>query len=738
MKSNKLFSAVMATAVFFGSAILPFDKAQYPMAFQTVSAAEKDPDTVNLHIGDVNGDGSIDSSDAADILREYAASLTGQDSVLTDSQKKLADLNSDSSIDSSDASLILMYYSYTATGGELSIEDYLNYLNTPPPVTTTTASAKTTSQTTSTTTSTRVTRTTARISSQNTASKTTAKTTAKPTAQTSTIPTKTSTTTVTKAPTTTATKPPTTTAAKPTATTTEPPVTTNAAEPVRVTSIGVTRSELSINVGEGALAAYVTMFPLNAENKDEIWTSSDESVAIVNSEGWVSGIGEGECTITVKSADNPEVSAEIKLTVINTRNVKSIRLSRTTMTIQAGYGELAARVTMLPETAINKDEIWTSSDESVATVDGEGWVIAKSAGNAVITVKSVDNPAVFAFVLVTVVDPQSVQTTPVTTEPPLPVTTTTTATAAEVPDATTTTGVPVAVQGIQVSESEITLAIGEQNEPAVKVLPENAANKALIWTSSNDQIAAVDRSGKISAVSTGNCTITVCSAENVEIKANILVNVKGAEEVTEINLSKYEMTITVGQLDISCVTMLPSTASNKDEIWTTSDPSVATVDKYGWVKGISEGECTITVKSVDNPSVKAEIAVTVVNEAIDNPITDFSYIAPGKSTQNEIAFLLPFPANAKGKYSVEYIITAKNGKVSSITTPALVIPTVKSAITMLTAETNEFTAEAYLTDLNTNQRAKIGSYSFRLNPRDAKTESESIYYAFYLLGGIEE
>ena len=94
--------------------------------------------------------------------------------------------------------------------------------------------------------------------------------------------------------------------------------------------------------------------------------------------------------------------------------------------------------------------------------------------------------------------------------------------------------------------------------------------------------------------------------------------------------------------------------------------------------------------------------------------------------------------NAKGRYIVDYVITDKNGKVTTISTPKLVIPTVKSAITMLTAETNEFTAEAYLTDLNTSKCAKIGTYSFVLKPRDAKTETEDIFYAFSVLGGITE
>ena len=71
------------------------------------------------------------------------------------------------------------------------------------------------------------------------------------------------------------------------------------------------------------------------------------------------------------------------------------------------------------------------------------------------------------------------------------------------------------------------------------------------------------------------------------------------------------MNLTKGQTDISYVTMLPASVANKDEIWTSSDTNVATVDRWGNVTALSAGTCTVTVTSVDNPAVKAEIKVTV-------------------------------------------------------------------------------------------------------------------------------
>ena len=81
--------------------------------------------------------------------------------------------------------------------------------------------------------------------------------------------------------------------------------------------------------------------------------------------------------------------------------------------------------------------------------------------------------------------------------------------------------------------------------------------------------------------------------------------------VTEIKLDKYEVNITVGSKDMPWVTMLPEDAENKAEIWESDNTSVATVDKYGNITGVSEGSCTVTVTSADNKNVSAKVAVNV-------------------------------------------------------------------------------------------------------------------------------
>ncbi len=716
MNTKKIISAVLASAICFTNTIPAVGSAESKGGLinvnniinNTVKAEE-------IQIGDVDGNKAIDAGDASAILGDYSIVSTGGTSAFSSEQKKSADVNLDGTIDSTDASSILSYYSYLATGGKLSISEFLGHPQTPA-VTTTAKPATTTAKKT-----TAVTTTIKKITTATTKKPVVATTTKKPVVATTT-----------KKPVTTTAKPTTkTTITTTTTTTTTRPATTTLAN-VKVTGIRVTRNEMNVNVDEGALSAYVTMLPAEAKNKAEIWSSSDESIAIVDSEGWVIGVSEGQCIVTVRSVDNLEVYAEIIVNVKDTKSVKSIRLSRETMTLKVGTGDLAARVTMLPETAVNKNEIWSSSQPDVATVDNEGWVIGYKPGNTIITVKSEDDPSIFALVLVTVTNddvpvtsPVPVVTTATTTAPPSPVTTTTTA------------PVYVPVNQLSVVNREVNMNVGETRTSLVSVLPANATNKSIIWSSSDTTKATVDQNGKITALSEGICVITATSSDNTNIKVNIIVNVKNENRVTGILLSKTEMKIAVGGTDISMVTMLPSTATDKSEFWTSSDTAVATVDEYGWVYGVGKGECIITVYSMSNHDVKAEIKVTVTDENSDvQPEYNFSQIAPGKSTATEIAFLTPIPKSAKGQFKIEYIITDANGKVTTVNSTPIIAPETKSVITMLTADTNHFKVEASLINLTNSYKARIGRYSFVINPRDAKTEEESIESAFSFVGGL--
>lgn len=85
-----------------------------------------------------------------------------------------------------------------------------------------------------------------------------------------------------------------------------------------------------------------------------------------------------------------------------------------------------------------------------------------------------------------------------------------------------------------------------------------------------------------------------------------------AAEVESISLSTYSVTLQIGQSQMPIVTMHPENASDKSEIWTSSDESVAVVDGLGNITAVSEGSCTVTVTSAQNRDVSAEVEVNVL------------------------------------------------------------------------------------------------------------------------------
>ena len=237
-------------------------------------------------------------------------------------------------------------------------------------------------------------------------------------------------------------------------------------------------------------------------------------------------------------------------------------------------GHDIAYVTMLPETAKDKREIWSSSDESVAIVDNEGYVTAKGEGKCIITVKSTANPDVFAEIVVRVTDSHK-------------------------------------ITDITLDKYEMDLEIGDSDIAYVTMYPETAKDKREIWSSSDESVAIVDNEGYVTATGEGKCIITVKSVANPDVYEEIVVRVTDSNRITSIELSKTEITITVGGHDIAYVTMYPVTAKDKSEIWSSSDESIAIVDDEGYITGIGVGECVITVRSAAYPDVKARIIVEV-------------------------------------------------------------------------------------------------------------------------------
>ena len=257
---------------------------------------------------------------------------------------------------------------------------------------------------------------------------------------------------------------------------------------------------------------------------------------------------------------------------------------------------------------------WTSSDENVATVDETGTVTAVAAGEANVTASVKDADIAASTHIKVVVTPT----------------------------------------GVVAPESIDLVTNGENTKDLdAKLVPADATDVKLAYESSDESIATVDETGKVTAVANGECTITTYvvadakDAEASELSAAV-VEAADAEEIDDsvatmpedlaaidsafgvvpenlkaetkvtvttnvegITLDKTEGVLTVGNTVTVIATVTPDTATNASVTWSSSDEAIATVDSEGKITAVAPGTATITATSDSNPDASAAYAVTV-------------------------------------------------------------------------------------------------------------------------------
>ncbi len=165
------------------------------------------------------------------------------------------------------------------------------------------------------------------------------------------------------------------------------------------------------------------------------------------------------------------------------------------------------------------------------------------------------------------------------------------------------------VKTIALDKTSVTMEKNKTLQLKATVLPENAENKKLEWSSSNEEIAMVDEKGVVTTKENGNVIIKVKSTDGGEAEANC--NVKVAVLATSISLNKTTETVAKGSMKILVATVLPENTTNKTVKWESSNTNIATVDSNGVVTGKTTGSTTITATTTDGTNKSASCTVTV-------------------------------------------------------------------------------------------------------------------------------
>ena len=253
--------------------------------------------------------------------------------------------------------------------------------------------------------------------------------------------------------------------------------------------------------------------------------------------------------------------------------VTGVSLNKTTLTLNIGASETLT-ATVAPADAAHKKVTWMSGNEAVATVDANGKVTGVKAGEATITVTTEDGGKT-ASCKVTVKD------------------------------------AVVAVTGVTLNKSDLSLETGASETLTATVAPADATNKKVTWKSSDAAVATVDANGKVTGVKAGEATITVTTEDGGKT-ASCRVTVSDKEvKVTGITLAA--LAIYVGESKSITATVKPDDATNKELTWKSSDTAVATVDATGKVTGKKTGSATITATAQDGSGVSGSCTVTVLS-----------------------------------------------------------------------------------------------------------------------------
>ncbi len=356
---------------------------------------------------------------------------------------------------------------------------------------------------------------------------------------------------------------------------------------ILVSNITLDKNEIELEGGETAtLVAQIA--PENVTDKTVTWSSEDESIATVDATGKVTALKEGTTTITVASNDEAKKSASCQVTVTKSIiEVTELTLDSTAVELEEGE-DVTFTVTVLPEDATIKDVTWSSDDESVATVDATGKVTAVKAGEATITATATDGSGKTVSCTVTVKEPI------------------------------------ILVSEIKLDNESLSLEEGASKTITASVKPLNVTDKTITWKSSDESVATVDVTGKVTAVKAGEATITATAADGSKVTAECKVTVsKKVVYATELSISKTSLSLVEGETSTLTAKIVPDNATNKAVNWSSNNTSVATVDKDGKITAVKAGFVLITATAADGSGKTASCKLTVVEP--EPPAIDVYY-----------------------------------------------------------------------------------------------------------------
>ncbi len=400
----------------------------------------------------------------------------------------------------------------------------------------------------------------------------------------------------------------------------------------------ISSGKLTVNVGTNnkkILSSW--MEPTMLGDNKLTYKSSDTSVAKVDAYGVITGVSEGEATITVTNANQIKVNCDVTVTHYTTR----INMKRSAVKVSKGYkGNLkdVFGLTVTPSGSVEDWEIM-SDDGNVIALWEDLTFSANEDGYSIITMKTASGCINYGLIIVEdgvngyeniteshikdmfvgeKEDMTSWNKGEITYVECVDISVEENSVLAENPGyGLVRVGevlYMIKVTNPQVTKittpmSEYNMLIGSSRVIVPTVTSEPGTKVTLKWTSSNKNVATVDQNGVVKAVGNGDAKIYIDSKENgCGKKLGVVVHVSTQEQGIKLCAGKFSMP--AGCTKYLTATFSPSSASNQDVSWSSSNTKVATVDANGKVTGKKAGTVVITGKSVNGFRSSCTITIT--------------------------------------------------------------------------------------------------------------------------------
>ena len=336
-----------------------------------------------------------------------------------------------------------------------------------------------------------------------------------------------------------------------------------------------------------SLQIQATVKPGTVKNKKTVLAVDNEEIAQVRG-NTVSGMKPGQTVLTIASEEDPDKLLQYCVAVYQ----PATRIALTAPGKNVAVGQtIQLTAAFLPESTTLKQVSWTSSDERIATVDENGNVTGVKRGNVRITAAAQDGSNIRANI-----------------------------------------GLQVSqsAEEIVLDKAEVTVDIGKTAKLKATVLPKDANDKNVVWSSSDERIAKVNAQGRITGAGLGDCEIICTSRTTGDVWAKATVHVQ--QPVKKIAFGAAP-TVYVNETGKLTWTIEPKDASNQNVTFKSGNEKILTVSEDGTVTGVKAGETYVSVVSTDGSNRQARIKVQVFQHLTGVHMKrKVAYVDPGQTS----------------------------------------------------------------------------------------------------------